>query len=276
MARVGNRLRRAPVQQPVHRRPRAMSGNNTDLLPQTNVGYDVGFDWTPSSKLSFSLTGFYEFFQNELVSQAGSRASRQQVVHLQRARLRAPGHRTGRGLEAHRQAGVSRPHICSTTSIYTDYTERLYDYTIGQQNPDTSFDRAGNKIPGVAPNEVSIRLAYDQADGPLKGWGAFAEYQWRDAFYADNGNILSIPEADYVNLNVHYAFDTGSSFIKSGLVYFEVRNVFDNTYISGANNISDKVSGVGVQNPASVLANSTGSIYAGSPQAFIGGVKFKY
>lgn len=75
---------------------------------------------------------------------------------------------------------------------------------------------------------------------------------------------------------MHYAFDTGSRFIKSGLVYFEARNVFDNTYISGANNISDKVSGGGIQSPASVLANSTGSIYAGSPQAFIGGVKFKY
>ena len=46
------------------------NGNNTQLKPQKNLGYDLGFDWTPNSALKFSATGFYEFFRNELVTQA--------------------------------------------------------------------------------------------------------------------------------------------------------------------------------------------------------------
>jgi iron complex outermembrane receptor protein len=46
------------------------NGNNTQLKTQQNLGYDIGFDWTPNNTFKFSATGFYEFFKNELVSQA--------------------------------------------------------------------------------------------------------------------------------------------------------------------------------------------------------------
>ncbi len=46
------------------------NGNNTQLKTQKNLGYDLGFDWTPNNTLKFSATGFYEFFRNELVTQA--------------------------------------------------------------------------------------------------------------------------------------------------------------------------------------------------------------
>jgi iron complex outermembrane receptor protein len=46
------------------------NGNNTQLNTQKNLGYDLGFDWTPNNALKVSLTGFYEFFKNELVTQA--------------------------------------------------------------------------------------------------------------------------------------------------------------------------------------------------------------
>src|SRR5438445_5434262 len=46
------------------------NGNNTQLQTQKNLGYDLGFDWTPNSALKLSVTGFYEFFRNELVTQA--------------------------------------------------------------------------------------------------------------------------------------------------------------------------------------------------------------
>ena len=46
------------------------NGNNTQLKTQQNLGYDLGFDWTPNNTLKFSATGFYEFFKNELVTQA--------------------------------------------------------------------------------------------------------------------------------------------------------------------------------------------------------------
>jgi iron complex outermembrane receptor protein len=52
--------------------------------------------------------------------------------------------------------------------------------------------------------------------------------------------------------------------------------VFDRTYIASANNIANSVSSAGVQNPASNLMNTTGSIYAGSPRAFVAGMKVAF
>ena len=56
-------------------------------------------------------------------------------------------------------------------------------------------------------------------------------------------------------------------------MYAEVRNVFDRTYVASANNIAKSVTDAGLQILATVLANTTGSIYAGSPRTFIAGIK---
>ena len=62
------------------------NGNNTQLQTQKNLGYDLGFDWTPNSALKFSATGFYEFFRNELVTQATQVASIQASPSTRRGR----------------------------------------------------------------------------------------------------------------------------------------------------------------------------------------------
>ncbi|MGY4312629.1 outer membrane receptor protein involved in Fe transport [Bradyrhizobium sp. JR3.5] len=151
--------------------------------------------------------------------------------------------------------------------VYTDYTESISGFT---------FNRVGNKIPGVSPNELTTRLGYDQPSGPLQGLGGFVEVQWKDGFYMDNANLLRAPGYELVNLNVHYTTDLISDYFKSLNLYLEVRNVFDRTYIASANNIANSVTAAGVQNPASILANTTGSIYAGSPRAFVAGMKIAF
>jgi iron complex outermembrane receptor protein len=62
------------------------------------------------------------------------------------------------------------------------------------------------------------------------------------------------------------------------MLYFEVRNIFNTTYVASANNISDTLSSTsGAANPGSVLAvTGTGSIYAGEPRAVAGGVRFAF
>ena len=35
---------------------------------------------------------------------------------------------------------------------------------------DFSFNRAGNKIPGISPNELTARLGYDHCRDRLKDW----------------------------------------------------------------------------------------------------------
>lgn len=246
------------------------SGNNTNLVPQRNVGYDLGLDWTPNKTVKVSLTGFYEFFRNELVSQATPVGAPNSSFMFNAPRSEH------RGIELAAdwrfQPGW-RAMLAYTylDEIYTDYTEAIRGGATTY-----SFNRVGNKIPGISPNELTARLGYDEMAGIYAGLGAFVEFQWKDAFYLDNGNVLKAPGYDLVNLNVHYKTDVKSDIFKTLNVYFEVRNLFDKTYIASANNIGNSVTGAGVQNPASVLANSTGSVYAGSPRAFIGGMKVAF
>ena len=128
----------------------------------------------------------------------------------------------------------------------------------------------------MALHELTARVGYDVPAGELRGLGAFVEYVYKGNYFVDNGNQLRIPSFGLVNLNLHYdrAVESGSFDLFSA--YFEVKNVLDRTYIASANNITNSLTN-GVQNPGFFLAQfSTGSIYAGAPRAFTGGVKIKF
>jgi iron complex outermembrane receptor protein len=246
-------------------------GNNTQLQTQKNLGYDLGFDWTPNSALKLSATGFYEFFRNELVTQAVSNQNNPANATFT---FNAP-RSEHRGVEL---AAVWKfyPGWRFTAAytyldeIYTEYTENIANGAV------FGFNRAGNKIPGISPNELTARLGYDQWSGRFAGLGAFVEVQLKDSFYMDNANLLKAPGYELVNLNVHYRTDLVSDYFRSLNLYLEVRNVLDRTYVASANNIGNSVTAAGVQNPASILANTTGSIYAGSPRAFVAGMKVAF
>ena len=239
-------------------------------MPQQNVGYDLGVDWTPTKTVKVSLTGFYEFFRNELVSQATPVGAPNSSFMFNAPRSEHRGIELAADWRFHPgwRATLAYTYL---DEIYTDYTEIL-----NGGGTSFSFNRAGNKIPGISPNELTARLGYDEFAGIYAGLGAFVEFQWKDAFYMDNANLLKAPGYELVNLNVHYTTDLKSDYFKTLNVYFEVRNLFDKTYIASANNIGNSVTSAGVQDPASVLANKTGSIYAGSPRAFIAGMKVAF
>ena len=241
------------------------NGNNTQLQTQTNLGYDIGFDWTPNSALKFSATGFYEFFRNELVTQATQVANTSFTFNAPRSEHR------GVELAADWKFYPGWRFTAAYTYLdqfYTEYTEDIR--SSGAGGTVFSFNRAGNKIPGISQNELTARLGYEQMWGPLAGLGAFVEVQWKDSFYMDNANLRKAPGYELVNLNVHYNTDLQSDYFKSLSMYAEVRNVFDRTYIASANNIGNTVTAGGQG-----LAN-TGSIYAGSPRAFMAGMKLAF
>ncbi|MEH2555926.1 iron complex outermembrane receptor protein [Bradyrhizobium algeriense] len=240
-------------------------GNNTQLQTQKNLGYDLGFDWTPNSALKFSATGFYEFFRNELVSQATPVAGVSYMFNAPRSEHR------GVELAADWKFYPGWRFTAAYTYLdqfYTEYTEDIRSQGAG--GTVFSFNRAGNKIPGISPHELTARLGYEQMWGPLAGLGAFVEVQWKDSFHMDNANLQKAPGYELVNLNVHYNTDLQSDYFKSLSMYVEVRNVFDRTYVASANNIGNSVT-AGVQG----LSN-TGSIYAGSPRAFMAGMRLAF
>lgn len=255
--------------------PDGSLGNNTQLKSQTNLGFDVGVTYTPAPNVFLDVTGFYEFFTNELVNQVVVNPTRGQQTFT----YNAPKSEH-RGVEVAGEwqflpGWKFRAIYTYLNQIYTDYTESLA-FGTGAAARLFSFNRAGNWIPGVVPNSLTLRLGYDVPDGPLKGLGAFAEYFLNDSMFIDNGNFLKVPGYQIVNLNLHYDTDVANSFIHKIGGFFEIRNIGNATYIAGANNITNTLSAPGVQNGAAVLANSTGSIYAGFPRTFVGGLKVRF
>ncbi|HEY8008575.1 MAG TPA: TonB-dependent receptor [Methylocella sp.] len=254
-------------------------GNNTGLKSQTNLGYDLAAVWTPMDTVRLSVDGFYEFFRNELVSQSPGPSP------LMTYTFNAP-RSEHRGVEVAGEwrfypGWKARVAYTYDNQIYTQYTEQLSGGT-----RTSAFNRAGHWIPGVAPNELTARIGYDVPVGPMAGLGAYAEYYLTDEYFADNGNLLKIPGYRIVNLNIHYDQDVQNSFIQKIGAYFEVRNVFDNTYIASANNITNTINTTtGGQNPGysgvcpttnAALSCSTNSIYAGFPRTFVGGIRVKF
>jgi len=242
------------------------NGNNTQLKTQKNIGYDLGFDWTPNSALKLSATAFYEFFKDELVSQATQVSGVSYMFNAPRSEHR------GVELAADWKFYPGWRFTAAYTYLdqfYTEYSEDIRSAGVGGSV--FSFNRAGNKIPGISPHELTARLGYDQMWGPLAGLGAFVEVQWKDAFYMDNANLQKAPGYELVNLNVHYNTDLKSDYFKSLSMFAEVRNVFDRTYVASANNIGNSVTAAGLQG-----LSPTGSIYAGSPRAFIAGIKLAF
>ena len=250
--------------------PSGAFGNNTQLQTQKNLGYDLGFDWTPNNALKLGMTGFYEFFRNELVTQATQVGAANSSYTFNAPRSEHRGVELAADWKFYPGWRFTAAYTY-LDEVYTEYTENIINGAV------FSFNRAGNKIPGISPNELTTRLGYDEMSGRLAGLGAFVEVQWKDSLYMDNANLLKAPGYELVNLNVHYKTNLVSDYFRTLSLYLEVQNVFDRTYVASANNIGNTVNSAGIQNPASVLATTqTGSIYAGSPRAFVAGMKVAF
>ncbi|MBE7212589.1 MAG: TonB-dependent receptor, partial [Gluconacetobacter diazotrophicus] len=253
--------------------PQGTYGANTQLKSQTSLGIDLGADWHPSAALTLQLTGFYEFYRNELVSQSpGVNAPAGNYT------FNAPAS-VHRGVEAGatwQPLPTALPGARTVLSytfdeqIYTDYTETLSTGAVSRQ-----VSRVGERIPGVTPNVLDARLLYDQPDGPFEGLGGFAELSYRSAFFIDNADIVSAPAYELLNLEIHYDPPARLGWAHRLHTFFEVQNLANQVYAAGATNISDSLLPDGSQAGAAVLVNRTGSIYAGSPRAFFGGVRIR-
>ena len=149
------------------------NGNNTQLTTQQNLGYDIGFDWTPNNTFKFSATGFYEFFKNELVSQATQVGAPNASFTFNAPKSEHRGVELAADWKFYPGWRFTAAYTY-LDEVYTEYTENLVN------GATFSFNRAGNKIPGISPNELTARLGYDQMWGPLAGLGAFVEVQWKE------------------------------------------------------------------------------------------------
>lgn len=249
--------------------PAGVPGNNTGLRTQENLGFDLGSDWTPWEGLRLSLTGFYEFFRNELVSQSPG-------AGLLAYTFNAPAseHR-GLELAADWAFGPGWRGTLAYTfddQFYTRYVEQLSAGSFTAR-----FDRAGRLIPGVPAHQLLARIGYEQVGGPLSGVGGFVEVVAQDGFFVDNANLLKAPGYALVNANLHYVTDLTGGYAKRLNLYVEARNLLDRTYASSVQNLANSLNaGTGGLNGAGVLAGTTGSVYAGAPRTVVAGLKLSF
>ncbi|WP_375275099.1 TonB-dependent receptor family protein [Methylorubrum thiocyanatum] len=246
-----------------------LPGNNTDLKTQENLGLDLGADFMLFEGLKLSLTGFYEFFRNEFVTQSPG-------AGLLNYTFNAPASEH-RGIEvgadwAFAPGWNGRLAYTFDNQVYTDYVEQISAGSVTAQ-----FDRAGRRIPGVPAHQLLARVGYDVPAGPLAGLGGFAEVVAQDGYFVDNANFLKVPGFAILNLNVHYAAPLPNGAAKRIDLYAELRNVLDATYVGSANPLANTINATtGAQNGRAVLAGTTGSIFAGPPRTFVAGMKLSF
>lgn len=245
-------------------------GNNADLKTQKNVGIDLGATLAVGDTLTAELTGYHEWFRNEQISQSAG-------VNLLAYTANAPRsvHRgVEAGLEWRPLGGLKLAASYSYNDHhYTDFVERL---TSGAAS--ATFDRDGNRIPGVVPTFANARIGYDQPAGPLGGLGGFVEVTHRARYALDNGNLLKAPGYTLANLNLHYDPPRGGDGWWSRIsLFLSVQNLFDKTYVGSASVIANSLNAAtGQQNGEAILMTATGSIYAGQPRTVYAGMKARF
>jgi iron complex outermembrane receptor protein len=246
-----------------------MPGNNTALRSQKNTGIDLGAEFALGGKFKAEVTGYYEWFTDELVSQSAG-------VNLLAYTSNVPKS-VHRGIEI----GLSWQPLPGTRlnasysyndQYYSRFSERLTSGAVS-----ALLDREGKAIPGVIPTFLNLRAGYDQPHGALQGLGGFAEITHRSSYFIDNANLLRMPAYTLVNLNLHYDPPAGSGWWSRFSLFASVQNLFDKTYVGAASVISDSLNpATGLDNSATMLANTTGTIYAGQPRTIFVGLKRRF
>jgi iron complex outermembrane recepter protein len=245
------------------------AGNNASLKAQTNMGVDVGVDWTPTPNIIVSLTGYNEWFRNEILTLSNG------LVNYQ-SNASASIHR---GVEANIDWRFYEGWRFIAAYAYMDqFFTNFWDNLGTVSGRAVLYNRAGNKIPNVPSNTLTTRVGYDQPAGDLKGLGAYVEYIYKSNYTIDNANFSMMPSYGVVNLNLHYNRDVADFYVKNIELYVNAGNIFNRTYVGGAFVMGNTlVAGTGIQTPGVLLSTAQGAgIAAGQPQSFTGGIKLKF
>lgn len=249
--------------------PAGVNGNNTALESQSNVGVELGADWRPSTSLALGVSGYTEFFKNELVTQSPGAGLLSYTFNAPRSRHR--------GVEVYGRWSPLEGLAATLSYTLNDQTYTRYSEQLSAGTFTATFDRGGLSIPGVERHNVSARVAYDLPAGDLAGLGGFLELNFRDRFFVDNANLVRAPDYTLFNLNLHYTHELRSGFAKAWRVFVEVQNLMDRRYAASANNVSNSLNATtGQQNGVAAILAATGSVYGGAPRNVLGGLKLSF
>lgn len=236
--------------------PSGVAGNNSSLDTQRNLGFELGSDGRLGRIISFDITGYYEFFYDELVSQSPGSGLSNFTYNAPRA--------DHRGAEATLEF---RPWTGTAWSASYTYNDHIYkDYT--EVISGVAFNRKDKKIPGVEEHVLNSRLGHDAAFG-LGGW---IEANYIAPYYINNSNTLKAQSSTIWNLNVHYGRPLSEKAMFRKVVFFmDVRNLFDRKYIGSTVVVADALT----DTPANV-GSTKQAFFAGADRSVFGGIKLEF
>jgi iron complex outermembrane receptor protein len=235
--------------------PSGTAGNNIDLKPQRVVGFELGSEGKVGRHLALNIAGYYELFYNELVTQSPAAGLSNFTSNAPRA--------DHRGVEVWLNWRPVRGFFWSGAYTLNDHVYKDFRETLSG----TVFDRSEKKVPGVEPQIINSKIGYDQP----AGFGGWMEVSHVDDFFVNNSNTLKTEPYTIYNLNLHYSRDWPERRVFKGMsVFFDVKNLFDKTYIGSANVVADTAA----DTPQSLLDKQ--AFFAGPDRSFFGGVKLKF
>ncbi len=239
--------------------PAGITGNNTSLDAQRNLGFELGSNGKVFDRLKFDITGYYEFFYDEYVTQSPASGLSSFTSNAPRAEHR--------GVEASLDFNPWKGLFTSVSYSFNDHVYKEFMESIGSGSSVVTLDRSGKQVPGVERHVINSRLGYETA-GRTGGW---IELVRIEPYYINNNNTLEVPASTLFNLNVHYTKEVKWGWVSKITLFSDVRNVFDQKYIGSAVVVADATT-----DTLSSLSSTKQAFFAGQPLSFNAGVKISF
>lgn len=191
------------------------SGMNFALKPASSDNYELGLkSQNPFGFFTFAV--FQTDTENDIVT-AGTRDGR--------ATFRNADQTTRQGLELSWQQTIWKEINIQSSFSYID--AEFDSYTAELKDSKKLYAKAidkGNKIPGIAKNQVFTRIAWQ----PEQGFQAGLEARYMDKIYVNDINSDTAPSYTVVAANVGYLWVNRDWKVNS---YARVDNLFDRNYV---------------------------------------------
>ena len=233
--------------------PDGLSGNNTGLKPQRNLGFELGAGG--KGTLSWDAAVFYEIFWNEFVTQTPAAGLNAFTANAPRA--------DHRGVELWADWRHPSGFLLAGAWTFNDHVYKTFRESVGGG---VSIDRAGSRVPGVERSVANLRAGWDKPGLP----GGWVETNQVSDYAVNNANTLRAKQYTLLNLNAHWKKDVSWGPVKRVTLTFDLRNVMNKAYDGSAVTVSDS----NTDTPASLMTKQ--AFFAGQGRSAYGGATFHF
>ncbi|MBI2386375.1 MAG: TonB-dependent receptor plug domain-containing protein [Elusimicrobia bacterium] len=234
--------------------PDGLTGNNTGLKPQRNLGFEAGAGGK-SGGLSWDAAAYYEVYWNEFVTQTPGAGLGAFTANAPRA--------DHRGAELWADWRSPEGLLLAGAWTFNDHVYRTFRESAGGG---LSIDRAGSRVPGVERSVLNARAGWDRPGLP----GGWVEANQVSDYAVNNANTLRARRYTVLNLNAHWKRGVSWGPVSQVTMTFDLRNLMNIAYDGSAVTVADASS----DTPASLLAKQ--AFFAGQGRSAYGGLTFHF